>query len=118
MLHATTIVWCLLGFASPLGTDSDRNMRVTEVRADVQLPTMKDSRKLTITLAKNEKYHVHEHEAAVQSFDDPDHSVSKSSLLAQLKADERFWRTYRDFDADADSILAWQDFQTELAERN
>ena len=118
MLHTTTIVWCLLGFALPLGTDSDRSNRSTEVRADVQLPTMNDSRQLNIALADNEKNHVREHETAVQSFDDQNHSVSKSSLLAQLKTDERFWRTYRDFDADADSILAWQDFQTELADRN
>ena len=114
MTHPTTFVitMCVIGIASfDLGEELAWNTQSVGVQpyAAKERPDPQNSEydKKPLT--------VHKHEPILERFDQP---VSKSGLVTQLQSDERFWRIYRDFDADADTMLAWKDFQIGFAGRN
>ena len=114
MPHATTIAiaWCILGFAS---SDMEKELGRKIQTTEAQDCTSKDPRNLHSTVTDDKMQNLHEREVALQRFDS---TASRSGFLTQLQTDERFWRTYRDFDADADDIRAWKEFQIVLAGRN
>ena len=114
MTHPTTfaIAMCFFGFASSdMGRELTRNIQ----RMDVQAYATLEPRNPKSRQYEKEPLNPPKHEPSLEHLD---HPVSKSGLVTQLQSDERFWKTFRDFDADADTMRAWKEFQTGLAGRD
>ena len=110
------ITWCLLGFASC--ENVNWNAQIAEFQSNLSLPTSTHTEKRHRTIPDELIHDVAEFRARYSSCDHAEGRDPQSGFLTQLETDPQFWKTYRDFDADADSMLAWREFQVLMDDQN